>query len=90
MMWIQWILTEPCANQLYTDKSEYLFVYVLGSLYEEFRRFFLGGGTQLRSIDLIYSSNERYRLQTEAMGSVYLELSVILRNFAKYGVETWN
>lgn len=55
---------------------------------EEFRRFFLGGGIQLRSVDLVYSGNERYRLQTETMGTVHLEFNVILRNFSKYGVET--
>ncbi|XP_065204869.1 B9 domain-containing protein 2 [Planococcus citri] len=60
----------------------------IGTVHEEFRRHFLGGGVQLRSLDLIYSGNDRYRLQTEAMGTVHLELGVILRNFAKYGVET--
>ncbi|KAJ8968379.1 hypothetical protein NQ314_002329 [Rhamnusium bicolor] len=58
-----------------------------GSLRERFTQYFLGGGLQLKYPDLIFSSGERYKLSTEAMGVISLELSVILRNFTNYGVE---
>lgn len=61
---------------------------VPGTLAEQFRQYFLGGGAQLKSPDLVHSSIDRYRLQTETMGTIHLEMSVILRNFAKFGVET--
>ncbi|XP_034234571.1 B9 domain-containing protein 2 isoform X2 [Thrips palmi] len=60
----------------------------IGSLTEQFKQHFLGGGAQLKSPDLVHSATDRYRLQTETMGTVHLELSVILRNFTKFGVET--
>ncbi|KAE8744309.1 hypothetical protein FOCC_FOCC009032 [Frankliniella occidentalis] len=60
----------------------------IGTLAEQFRQHFLGGGAQLKTPDLVHNSTDRYRLQTETMGSVHLEISVILRNFAKFGVET--
>ena len=48
---------------------------------------FLGGGPQLKNPDLIYSGADRYKLHTIAMGTVHLQLGVILRNFDKYGIE---
>ncbi|XP_021916275.1 B9 domain-containing protein 2-like isoform X3 [Zootermopsis nevadensis] len=57
------------------------------TLRDQFVQYFLGGGPQLKNPDLIYSGNDRYRLQTETMGVVHLELGVVLRNFDKYGVE---
>jgi hypothetical protein len=60
---------------------------VPGNLRDQFVQYFLGGGPQLNNPDLVYSGNDRYRLQTETMGVVHLELGVILRNFDKYGVE---
>ncbi|XP_069677121.1 B9 domain-containing protein 2-like isoform X1 [Periplaneta americana] len=59
----------------------------VGSLQDQFVQYFLGGGPQLKNPDLVYSGNDRYRLQTETMGTVHLELGVILRNFDKYGIE---
>lgn len=49
--------------------------------------YFLGGSLELSSSDIVYSPADRYRLRTQAAGSVYLDVSVILRNFDKYGVE---
>lgn len=60
----------------------------LGTWQEQLAQMFVGGGPQLRSPDLIYSGADRYRLNTEAMGTVELELGVILRHFDKYGVES--
>lgn len=62
----------------------------LGSWQEQLAQMFVGGGPQLRNPDLIYSGADRYRLHTEAMGTVDLELGVIMKNFDKYGVENWN
>lgn len=71
-----------------THKVDVLTWRPIGTLTEQFRQYFLGGGAQLKSPDLVHSATDRYRLQTETMGSVHLELSVILRNFTKFGVET--
>ncbi|XP_063289300.1 B9 domain-containing protein 2 [Pelobates fuscus] len=59
----------------------------LGTWQEHLSQIFVGGGPQLKSSSLIYGGADRYRLQTEAMGQVHLELTVILRNFERYGVE---
>jgi len=48
---------------------------------------FLGGGPVLKNPDLIYSGADRYHLRTQAMGTVHLQLGVILRHFDKYGIE---
>ncbi|XP_021474379.2 B9 domain-containing protein 2 isoform X1 [Oncorhynchus mykiss] len=60
----------------------------LGSWQEQIAQIFVGGGPQLRSPDIIYSGADRYRLHTVAMGSVELELGIIMRHFDKYGVES--
>lgn len=59
----------------------------LGTLRDRFVQYFLGGGPQIKYPDLIFSPEKRYRLSTEAMGVVTLELDLILRNFNNYGVE---
>lgn len=59
----------------------------VGSLRDEINQYFLGGSLQLKNIDVIYTGNDRYHLQTETMGKVHLELGVLLRNFHKYGIE---
>ncbi|XP_071051983.1 B9 domain-containing protein 2-like isoform X2 [Onthophagus taurus] len=59
----------------------------LGSIRERFIQYFLGGGPQLKYPDLILSSNDRYKLNTEAMGVVSFEVNIVLRNFNKFGVE---
>lgn len=51
-------------------------------------RYFLGGGPQLKLPDLVYSGTDRYKLHTQTMGTVHLELNIILRNFEKFGVQT--
>lgn len=58
-----------------------------GTISEQISSFFLGGGPQLKSPDLVYSGTDRYRLRTVATGKVELHLNVILRNFKKFGVE---
>ncbi len=49
--------------------------------------FFLGGSPILRDESLIHNSKDRQRIRTEAMGTVYIQLGVVLRNFEKFGVE---
>lgn len=57
-----------------------------GSAWERFRRFFVGGASQLDKPELIYTSPDLSHLRTEPMGTVHLELNVIARNFEKFGV----
>lgn len=59
----------------------------LGSLRDNFVQFFLGGGSQVKYPDLIFSPERRYKLSTEAMGVVTFELDLVLKNFTNYGVE---
>lgn len=59
----------------------------VGTLRDRFLQYFLGGGSQIKYPDLIFSPEKRYRLSTEAMGVVTLDLDLILRNFNNYGVE---
>ncbi|XP_055384356.1 B9 domain-containing protein 2 [Condylostylus longicornis] len=48
---------------------------------------FYSGGFALSKSDLIHSGIERYKLQTRSSGKVIIDLSLIFRNFAKYGIE---
>lgn len=48
----------------------------------------MGGSSELAEPDLIVNPTERYRLRTVPAGNVTIELSIILRNFDKFGVET--
>eukprot|EP00040_Diaphanoeca_grandis_P017619 m.92247 g.92247 ORF g.92247 m.92247 type:complete len:176 (-) comp26531_c0_seq1:373-900(-) len=59
----------------------------IGSAVDQAQSYFIGGGMQLKSADLVYNSDKRYRLQTQAMGTIVLKLGIITRNFDKYGVE---
>lgn len=59
-----------------------------GTISQQIAAYFVGGGPQLKSEDLIHSSTDRYRLRTTAMGNVHLQLHVITRNFQNFGVET--
>ncbi|XP_018898557.2 B9 domain-containing protein 2 [Bemisia tabaci] len=59
----------------------------VGGIRDQITQYFLGGGAQLRMPDVVYTGLDRYKLQTEAMGIVHIELGLVLRNFEKYGVE---
>ncbi len=48
---------------------------------------FVGGSVQLKSPDLVYSATDRYRLRTEAAGTVHVHLGIMMRHFDKYGVD---
>ncbi|ESN96204.1 hypothetical protein HELRODRAFT_67914 [Helobdella robusta] len=60
----------------------------VGTYWEQISSAFLGGGPQLKNPDLIYDGSDRFKLKTQAMGVIHLELSIITRNFEKYGVES--
>ncbi|KAM9168549.1 LOW QUALITY PROTEIN: B9 domain-containing protein 2 [Mergus octosetaceus] len=57
-----------------------------GTWWERLSRFWLGGGPQLLAPDPAYAA-DRFRLRTEAAGTVRVELGVILRHFERYGVQ---
>jgi len=59
----------------------------VGSKRDQFSQALVGGSIELKSLDLIGSQSERYQLLTQSSGKVHLELSVILRDFAKYGID---
>ncbi|XP_067170562.1 B9 domain-containing protein 2 [Apteryx mantelli] len=48
----------------------------------------LGGGPQLRRPGPALGAAERFRLRTEAAGTVHLQLAVLPRHFARYGVQS--
>ncbi len=52
--------------------------------------FFLGGSPEVTRDSLVYSSADRQKVRTEAMGTIHLQLGVVLRNFDKFGVEFGN
>jgi len=58
-----------------------------GSTWETIEQQLLGGSAQLRHPDTASSGVDRYRLNTVSMGTVYLRIGLILRNFEKYGIE---
>lgn len=62
--------------------------FLAGSTRDRVRQYFLGGGPQLSNPELVSSTGDRYRLATETMGTVHLELGVILRNFNQFGIES--
>ncbi len=57
-----------------------------GSLREQFSTFFLGGFPRLKQKEIITAPTDRFRLQTEPAGEVLLKLSVMPKDFARYGV----
>ena len=57
-----------------------------GSLREQLKTFFLGGVPRLKHKEVIASSADRFRLQTEPAGEVLLRLSVLPKDMAKFGV----
>ncbi|XP_065715508.2 B9 domain-containing protein 2 isoform X2 [Patagioenas fasciata] len=55
-----------------------------GSWRQRLRRRLLGGGPQLR---VPPEAAERFRLRTEAAGTVHLQLGVLLRHFGRFSVQ---
>jgi hypothetical protein len=52
--------------------------------------YFVGGGPQVLSLDVVHTASERSYLRTQAMGTVVLELGIISRNFEKFGVVSYS
>jgi B9 domain-containing protein 2 len=59
----------------------------VGSFWEEVSQLFVGGGPQLTDTNLIFTGAERSNLRTKGMGTVKVQLNVVLRNFEKFGVD---
>ncbi|CAG2119082.1 unnamed protein product [Medioppia subpectinata] len=59
----------------------------IGSLSDQISQFFTEDSLKLMNEEIITNEN-RSRLQTQAMGSVNLELYVVFKNFEIYGIET--
>ncbi|KAK0400382.1 hypothetical protein QR680_003470 [Steinernema hermaphroditum] len=57
-----------------------------GGFSDELTHRFLGGGLQLQTLSTLDAPEDRMRLQTQAMGTVQLQISVITRNFEKFGI----
>ncbi|XP_037959524.1 B9 domain-containing protein 2 [Teleopsis dalmanni] len=57
------------------------------SFLESVQEKFGGGGLALSKADLVFTGLERYKLQTRTSGKILIDLYLICRNFAKYGVE---
>ncbi|KAI9141385.1 B9 domain-containing protein [Paraphysoderma sedebokerense] len=57
-----------------------------GTLTDQISAFFLGTTPSLRSQSLVTSSADRFKLTTQAMGRIYVEVSVISKGFEQYGV----
>uniref|UniRef100_A0A0N5AHA5 B9 domain-containing protein 2 n=1 Tax=Syphacia muris TaxID=451379 RepID=A0A0N5AHA5_9BILA len=57
-----------------------------GSFREEMMQYFLGGGIQLTEVNYVENVTRLSKLRTTSMGTVQLELSIITRNFEKFGI----
>lgn len=60
----------------------------LGSIVDKLSTIFTGETLQLTEESLVYSARHRHNLTTESMGNVRLELSLIFKDFDKFGIET--
>ncbi|XP_076217021.1 B9 domain-containing protein 2 [Aptenodytes patagonicus] len=59
-----------------------------GTWRERLSQRLVGGGPQLRAPEAAVTSGaDRFRLRTEAAGTVHLQLGILLRHFGRYGVE---
>lgn len=58
-----------------------------GSAYEEFSSKFIGGAPRLLNEELIHSSGDRFKLSTKSAGVCHLQIQVVMKDFAKYGIQ---
>ncbi|KAI9104843.1 B9 domain-containing protein [Phlyctochytrium arcticum] len=56
------------------------------SYWDGIRNFFSGSSPVLRNLEMIHTPADRFRLTTQTMGNVHLEIGIMLRNFEGYGV----
>lgn len=59
----------------------------IGSYSERLSQAFVGGGRQLCDIGVALDGADRHCLRTQSMGTVHLELGVVVKNFNTYGVQ---
>ncbi|XP_027204296.1 B9 domain-containing protein 2 [Dermatophagoides pteronyssinus] len=60
----------------------------IGSIIDRLANIFNGESLHLTEEWLIYSHEQRFRLHTETMGIVCLDLNIVMKDFEKFGVET--
>lgn len=49
----------------------------------------MGTTLQLKSPDVLVNADDRFELLTESMGTVQIDLYVLVRNFDKFGCHLW-
>ncbi|KAI3659609.1 hypothetical protein MP638_002057 [Amoeboaphelidium occidentale] len=64
-----------------THRLEFMAWRPVGSLYDRLLAFFLGVHPQLKNPELAYKSSNRFKLNTETMGILHAEITVLLRGF---------
>ncbi len=57
-----------------------------GSVAEEIAAFFLGGHPQLVQDEMVHTTADRYILRTVTTGKIYVQLTLVLKDFAKFGL----
>lgn len=57
-----------------------------GTMREQISTFFLGRAPELQHKDIVSSSTDRFRLHTEPTGQVRLRISVLPKDFTRYGI----
>lgn len=60
----------------------------LGNLQDKITSLFTGESLKLTNEQVIFSGDERFKLQTETKGKITLQLFVVMKNFDKFGIET--
>ncbi|KAI8910621.1 hypothetical protein PhCBS80983_g03667 [Powellomyces hirtus] len=56
------------------------------SFWDELSSYFFGTVPALKNTDMVHTPTDRFRLTTCSMGTVHVELGIVLRNFEGYGV----
>lgn len=58
---------------------------MIGDWQDRLKDKFLGTTLQLKSPDVLVNADDRFELLTESMGTVQIDLYVLVRNFDKFG-----
>lgn len=59
----------------------------VGRLTDEVTSIFTSAGLRLEETDILSQGTDRFRLQTESAGSLFLSIYLITRNFDRFGIE---
>ncbi|XP_058799488.1 B9 domain-containing protein 2-like [Phymastichus coffea] len=57
----------------------------IGNWHDRLKDKFLGTTLQLKSPDVLVNADDRFELLTESMGTIQIDLYVLVRNFDKFG-----